>query len=162
MRGLERSLKSNGKLKGLSIMALAIRLARGGAKKRPFYRIVVADKRAPRDGRFIEKLGTYNPLLPKDHDDRIRMDTARVSYWLEQGARPTDRVARFLDAADLFKRTPGNNPNKAKPGKKALARLEARKEKEEALKAAAAEAAAKPEAPSEAPAEEPAADAARE
>ena len=125
-------------------MALAIRLARGGAKKRPFYSIVVADSRSPRDGRFIEKLGTYNPVLPKDHEGRVVLNTERAQHWLGEGAKPSDRVARFLDAAGLVKREARNNPNKAKPGAKALERLEAQKEKEEAAKAAAEEAAAAP------------------
>lgn len=141
-------------------MALAIRLARGGAKKRPFYSIVVSDSRSPRDGRFIEKLGTYNPVLPKDHENRVVLNTERAQYWLGEGAKPSDRVARFLDAAGLMKREARNNPNKAKPGAKALERIEAQKEKEEAAKAAAEEAAAAPaeEAPAEAPAEEAAAE----
>ncbi|MGD8327274.1 MAG: 30S ribosomal protein S16 [Sphingomonadales bacterium] len=141
-------------------MALAIRLARGGAKKRPFYSIVVSDSRSPRDGRFIEKLGTYNPVLPKDHESRVVLNTERAQYWLGEGAKPSDRVARFLDAAGLMKREARNNPNKAKPGAKALERIEAQKEKEEAAKAAAEEAAAAPaeEAPAEAPAEEAAAE----
>lgn len=139
-------------------MALAIRLARGGAKKRPFYRIVVADSRAPRDGRFIEKLGTYNPLLPKDHDQRVTMNEDRVKHWLGVGAKPTDRVARFLDTAGIVERKPRNNPNKAKPGKKAMEREEAKRQAEEEAKEAAAAAAAAPaEAPAEA-AEEPAAE----
>ena len=136
-------------------MATKIRLARGGSKKRPFYSIVAADTRSPRDGRFIEKLGTYNPLLPKDSDARIQMDTERVTYWLERGAQPTDRVARFLDAAGLRKRDARNNPQKAQPGKKAQEREAERKQKEEDAAAAAAEAAAAPE---EAPAEEAAAE----
>ncbi len=131
-------------------MALKIRLSRGGAKKRPYYRIVVADSRNARDGRFIEKIGTYNPLLPKDSGARVNLVEERAKHWLELGARPTDRVARFLDAAGLFKRTPSNNPNKGKPGAKALERLEAA---EEARKAAA-EAAAAPAPVEEAPAEE--------
>lgn len=133
-------------------MALAIRLARGGAKKRPFYSIVVADSRSPRDGRFIEKLGTYNPVLPKDHENRVVLNTERAQHWLGEGAKPSDRVARFLDAAGLLKREARNNPNKGKPGAKALERIEAQKEKEEAAKAAAEEAAAAPA--EEAPAEE--------
>ena len=103
-------------------MALKIRLARGGAKKRPFYRIVVAENTAPRDGRFIEKVGTYNPLLPKDHPERVVLKVERIQHWLSVGAKPTDRVLRFLDAAGLAKREPRNNPQKAKPGEKALAR----------------------------------------
>ncbi|MEM6682558.1 MAG: 30S ribosomal protein S16 [Pseudomonadota bacterium] len=140
-------------------MAIAIRMARGGAKKRPIYRIVVADSRAPRDGRYIERLGQYNPLLPKDHENRVILDTERAAYWLGQGAQPSDRVARFLDAAGLMKRTPKNNPLKAKPGKKAQERLDALAEKEAEAKAAAEEAAAADEAPAEeAPAEEAAAE----
>ena len=147
-------------------MAVKIRLARGGAKKRPYYRVVVADGRAPRDGKYIEKVGTHNPLLPKDHDDRIKLDVERIQYWLDQGAQPSDRVARFLDAAGLMKREARNNPNKGKPGAKALERIEEQKEKAEAAaeeakeakeaeKAAAAEAKAAAEAPvEEAPAEE--------
>jgi small subunit ribosomal protein S16 len=138
-------------------MALKIRLTRGGAKKRPFFRIVVADIRAPRDGRFIERLGTYDPLLPKDADNRVTLNEERIKYWLSHGARPTDRVNRFLDAAGIMKREARNNPNKAKPGKKRLEREEAQREaEEEAKKAAKAEA----EAPAEeAPAEQPAPDA---
>ena len=148
-------------------MATKIRLARGGSKKRPFYRIVAADVRAPRDGRFIEKLGTYNPLLGKDNPDRVTMNKERVQYWLDQGATPTDRVLRFLDAEGLAKREARNNPNKAKPGKKAQERIEEKAQKEEEAKQAAAEAeeaakAAEAEA-SEAPAEEaPAEEAAAE
>ncbi|MEM1021462.1 MAG: 30S ribosomal protein S16 [Pseudomonadota bacterium] len=141
-------------------MAITMRLARGGAKKRPIYRIVVADSRFKRDGRFIERIGQYNPLLPKDHENRVILDTERAAHWLGQGAQPSDRVARFLDAAGLMKRTAKNNPQKAKPGKKAQERLDALREKEE--EAAAAEAEAAPEeAPAEdAPAEEASADAA--
>ncbi len=117
-------------------MALKIRLARGGAKKRPFYRIVVAENTAPRDGRFIEKVGTYNPLLPKDHPERVVLKLERIQHWLSVGAKPTDRVLRFLDAAGLAKRPARNNPQKAQPGEKALAR---KAEKE--AKAAEAEAA---------------------
>ncbi|MEM8789330.1 MAG: 30S ribosomal protein S16 [Pseudomonadota bacterium] len=137
-------------------MAIKIRLARGGSKKRPFYRIVAADSRMPRDGRFIEKLGTYNPLLPKDSEDRVKMDMERVQHWLSQGAQPTDRISRMLEAAGIVEKKSRNNPNKAEPGKKAQDRAE-----EKAAKAAAAEeAAAAPaeEAPAEpAPAEEEAA-----
>jgi small subunit ribosomal protein S16 len=121
-------------------MAMKIRLARGGSKKRPFYRIVAADSRMPRDGRFIEKLGTYNPLLPKDSEDRVKMDLERVKHWLDQGAQPTDRVSRFLEAAGVLDKKERNNPQKAEPGKKAQERAE-----EKAAKAAeAAEAAAAP------------------
>ena len=121
-------------------MSLKIRLARGGSKKRPFYRVVVADSRAPRDGRFIEKLGTYNPLLPKDSEERFQIDAEKAKAWLDKGAKPTDRVARFLSNMGLTKWEHGNNPNKAKPGQKALERIEERKEKEEARKAAEEEA----------------------
>lgn len=137
-------------------MALKIRLARGGSKKRPYYQVVVADARSPRDGRFIEKVGAYNPMLPKDSESRIILDTARIEHWLSVGAQPTDRVERFLDAAGLLKRTPRNNPEKAKPGKKAQERIDARVKAEEDAKAAAEAAAAAPaeEAPAEAAAEE--------
>jgi len=121
-------------------MALKLRLARGGSKKRPFYSIVVADVRSPRDGRFIEKVGTYNPILPKD-GARIVIDKERVEHWLSVGALPTDRVLRFLDAEGIAKREPRSNPNKAKPGKKAQERLAEQKQKEEDAAAAAAEAA---------------------
>ncbi|PZX15761.1 small subunit ribosomal protein S16 [Palleronia aestuarii] len=114
-------------------MAMKIRLARGGSKKRPHYSIVAADSRMARDGRFLEKLGTYNPLLPKDSEDRVKMDTARVQHWLDRGAQPTDRIARFLEAAGLRDKTARSNPQKAEPGKKAQERA-----KEKADKAAAA------------------------
>jgi small subunit ribosomal protein S16 len=123
------------------IMPLKIRLARGGSKKRPYYRIVVADSRAPRDGRYVEKIGSYNPMLPKDSDQRVELLTERVEYWLSQGAQPTDRVLRFLDGAGLAKREARNNPNKAVPGKKATERAE-----EKAAKAQEAADAAKEEA----------------
>jgi len=126
-------------------MALSIRLSRGGSKKRPYYRIVVADARSPRDGRFIEKLGTYNPLLAKDDDKRIVLDSDRAKHWLSVGAQPTDRVARFLDAAGVRERAARNNPNKGKPGEKATERAEERAAKlaeAEEAKAAAAAAAA--------------------
>ncbi len=106
-------------------MALKLRLARGGAKKRPFYRIVVADSRSPRDGRFIEKLGYYDPLKPKDADDRLKFDAERVKYWLDQGAKPTDRVARFLGQAELIAMPERNNPKKGTPKAKAQERLKA-------------------------------------
>lgn len=99
-------------------MSLKIRMSRAGAKKRPFYRIVVADSRYPRDGRFLEKVGTYSPMLPKEGGKRVELETERVKYWLSKGALPSDRVARFLDAAGLMKRKPRNNPEKAKPRKK--------------------------------------------
>ena len=107
-------------------MAMKIRLARGGSNKRPHYAIVASDSRMPRDGRFLEKLGTYNPLLPKDSEDRIKMDVERVQYWLGQGAQPTDRVARFLDVAGIKEREARNNPKKAEPGEKAKERAEER------------------------------------
>jgi small subunit ribosomal protein S16 len=133
-------------------MSVKIRLARGGSKKRPFYSIVIADIRAPRDGRFIEKIGTFNPLLAKDDENRVVLDTDRAKHWLEHGAQPTDRVLRFLDAAGLAKRDARSNPNKAKPGKKA----EERAAEKAAAAADAAEAAAAPA--EEAPAEEAAAE----
>lgn len=135
-------------------MALKIRLARGGAKKRPFYRIVVADSRMPRDGRFIEKIGTYNPMLPRDHEERVVLDAEKAAEWLKKGAKPSDRVARFLSAVDLVEWKPGNNPNKAKPGQKAQERAEERAEKERARKEAEEEAKAEAAAAAEAPAEE--------
>ncbi|MGF1606353.1 MAG: 30S ribosomal protein S16 [Rhodothalassiaceae bacterium] len=122
-------------------MALAIRLSRGGAKQRPYYRIVVADTRSPRDGRFIEKVGAYQPKLPKDHDGRIVIDEERVKEWLGKGAKPTDRVARFLEARGILQPKTRSNPNKGKPSKKTLERLEERRQKEEERKAAEAEAA---------------------
>ena len=103
-------------------MSLKIRLARGGAKKRPHYSIVVADSRYPRDGRFIEKLGTFDPMKPKDSAERVKFDAEKAKDWLTKGAQPTDRVARFLDAAGLLKRDARNNPEKAKPKKKAQER----------------------------------------
>jgi small subunit ribosomal protein S16 len=103
-------------------MALAIRLARGGAKKRPYYRIVVTDSRSPRDGRFIEKVGTYNPLLAKDSPERVKLDADRISHWLSVGAQPSDRVLRFLDAAGIRERAARSNPNKGQPGDKAKER----------------------------------------
>ncbi|ACT58215.1 30S ribosomal protein S16 [Hirschia baltica] len=121
-------------------MALKIRLARGGTKKRPYYRIVVADSRMPRDGRFIEKVGHYNPLLSKDDEGRVGFDADKIKEWLAKGAQPTDRVARFISEAGLVEWKHGNNPNKAKPGQKAQERIEEKKEKEEARKAAEEEA----------------------
>ena len=117
-------------------MSLKIRLARGGAKKRPHYSIVVADSRYPRDGRFIEKLGTFDPMLPKDSAERVKMDMEKAKAWMVKGAQPTDRVARFLDAAGVLKRETRNNPEKALPKKKAQERAA------EQAKAAAAAAAA--------------------
>ncbi|MCB1362773.1 MAG: 30S ribosomal protein S16 [Rhodobacteraceae bacterium] len=124
-------------------MAMKIRLARGGSKKRPFYRIVASDSRMPRDGRFIEKLGTYNPLLPKDSEERVKMDVERIQHWLDQGAQPTDRIARFLEAAGLREKAARDNPKKGAPGKKAQERAEQKAAKSEAA-----------EAPAEAPAGE--------
>lgn len=121
-------------------MATKIRLARGGAKKRPYYRIVVADVRAPRDGRFIEKVGSYNPMVAKDSAERVVLDIDRVKHWLANGATPTDRVARFLDEAGLMKREARNNPKKAEMGKKAAEKAAAAKKKAEEAAAAAAEA----------------------
>ncbi|MGE7206666.1 MULTISPECIES: 30S ribosomal protein S16 [Sphingomonas] len=118
-------------------MALSIRLSRGGSKKRPYYRIVVADARAPRDGKFIEKIGNYNPLLAKDNEQRVQLDAERAKHWLANGAQPTDRVARFLDAAGVRERAARNNPNKAKPGEKATERAEERAEKLKAAQEAA-------------------------
>ncbi|BAI95890.1 hypothetical protein Sj15T_02250 [Sphingobium sp. TA15] len=139
-------------------MATSIRLSRGGSKKRPYYRIVVADSRAPRDGKFIERIGSYNPVLPKGDEKRVVLDVERAKHWVAAGAQPTDRVARFLDAAGVKERAARNNPKKAEPGQKAKERAEDRAAKAaeaaeaaEAAKAAAAEAAA-------APAEEPAAE----
>ena len=124
-------------------MAVSIRLSRGGSKKRPYYRIVVADARSPRDGSFIEKIGTYNPLLAKDDEKRVVLDGERAKHWLSVGAQPTDRVARFLDKAGVKERTARNNPKKAEPGEKAKERAEERAAKA----AAAAEAANAPAEP---------------
>lgn len=125
-------------------MSMKIRLARGGSKKRPHYSIVAADSRYARDGRFVEKLGTYNPLLPKGDERRVIMNLERVQYWMSHGAQPTDRVSRFLEAAGVVEKKERANLEKAKPGKKAQERAQ-----EKADKAAAAA-----EAPAEAPAEE--------
>lgn len=168
-------------------MATSIRLSRGGSKKRPYYKIVVADSRSPRDGRFIERIGSYNPLLAKDSPDRVKLDAERAAHWLSVGAQPSDRVARFLDAAGIKERATRNNPNKGVPGDKAKERAEERAAKlveaEEAAAAAAAAPAPEPvpeaapaveetpvaeapaeavvdEAVAEAPVEEPAAEAA--
>ena len=134
-------------------MAVKIRLSRGGAKKRPFYRVVVADARAMRDGGFIERIGTYNPMLPKDDENRVNIDLDRAKHWLGHGAQPTDRVSKFLEQAGVLEPKTRNNPQKAKPGAKAQERLEEARMKEEEAKAAAEEAAAAP-AEEEAPAEE--------
>jgi small subunit ribosomal protein S16 len=132
-------------------MALSLRLSRGGSKKRPYYRIVVADARSPRDGRFIEKIGTYNPLLAKDSPERVKLDADRAKHWLSVGAQPTDRVLRFLDAAGVKERAARSNPKKGEPGEKAKERAEERATKEAYAAEAAAAAAAAP-----APVEEPA------
>jgi small subunit ribosomal protein S16 len=136
-------------------MSMKIRLARGGSKKRPFYRVVAADSRMPRDGRFIEKLGTYNPLLAKDSEERVQIDMERVQYWLSKGAQPTDRIARMLEAAGVLPAKSRSNPVKALPGKKALERAE-----EKAARAADADTAPAEKAPAEEAPVEKAADAA--
>lgn len=141
---------------------LKIRLARGGAKKRPYYSIVIADSHSPRDGRFIEKVGAFNPLLKKDDPARVTLKVERLADWIAKGAQPTDRVARFLAQEGLTQWTAGNNPNKGKPGKKAEERAAERAQREADRAAAAAEAAAAPveEPAAEEPAvEEPAAEA---
>lgn len=145
-------------------MATSIRLSRGGSKKRPYYRIVVADSRAPRDGKFIERIGSYNPVLPKGDEKRVVLDVERAKHWVAAGAQATDRVARFLDAAGVKERAVRNNPKKAEPGQKAKDRAEDRAAKAaeaaeaaEAAKAAAAEAAAAPAVEEAAPAAEEAA-----
>ena len=142
-------------------MALKIRLARGGSKKRPYYSIVAADSRMPRDGRYLEKIGSYNPLLAKDNEDRVKMDIDRIKHYLAQGAQPTDRIARMLEAAGVLEKSTRNNPNKGEPGKNAQKRAE-----EKAAKLEAAAEAAKAPAPvveepvvEETPAEEVAAEA---
>ncbi|PZQ22519.1 MAG: 30S ribosomal protein S16 [Sphingopyxis macrogoltabida] len=136
-------------------MATSIRLSRGGSKKRPYYKIVVADSRSPRDGRFIERIGSYNPLLAKDNPERVKLDAERAKHWISVGAQPTDRVARFLDAAGVKERAARNNPNKAEPGEKAKERAEEKAAKlaeaEEAAKEAAAAPAPEPEAEEAAP-----------
>ena len=154
-------------------MALKIRLARAGSKKRPYYHVVIADVRSPRAGRFIEQVGSWNPMLPKDGEaKRVTLNEERIKHWLEVGAQPTDRVMRFLDEAGLAKREARNNPNKAKPGKAAQERIAMKAQKEEEAKAAAeaaaaeaaeaeaaaAEAAEAEAAAAEAPAEEAAAE----
>ncbi|WP_128892858.1 30S ribosomal protein S16 [Erythrobacter sp. HKB08] len=146
-------------------MAVAIRLSRGGAKKRPYYRIVVSDTRSPRDGKYLEQIGTYNPMLPKDSEDRVKLNEDRARHWLSVGAKPSDRVHRFLDAAGILERAPKNNPKKGEPGEAAKERAEEKAAKaaeaEEAAKAAEEEANAPAEeetAAEEAPAEEAAAE----
>ncbi|MEM6494756.1 MAG: 30S ribosomal protein S16 [Pseudomonadota bacterium] len=150
-------------------MAIALRLSRGGAKKRPYYRIVAADSRSPRDGKYLEQIGTYNPLLAKDSPERVKLNEDRARYWLGVGAQPSDRVLRFLDAAGIQERKARNNPQKAEPGEKAKERAEEKAEKlkeaeeaaaeakvaaEEEAKEAAAEAPVQEAAAEEAPAEE--------
>ena len=134
-------------------MALKIRLSRAGSKKRPYYHVVVADVRSPRDGRFIEQLGSWNPTLPKD-GERVKLNEERIKHWLSNGALPTDRVLRFLDEAGISKRDARSNPKKAEPGKKAQERAAALKKAQEDAAAAIAAAAAEPAAAEEAPAEE--------
>lgn len=154
-------------------MAVAIRLSRGGAKKRPYYRIVVSDTRSPRDGKYLEQIGTYNPMMPKDSGERVKLNEDRARHWLSVGAKPTDRVHRFLDAAGILERAPRNNPKKGEPGEAAKERAEEKAAKlaeaEEAAKAAeeeanapAAEAAAEEATSEEAPADETPADEATE
>src|SRR3954465_6126418 len=148
-------------------MSVSIRLSRGGAKKKPYYKIVVADSRTGRDGKFIERIGSYNPMLPKDSPERVKLDADRARHWLSVGAQPSDRVARFLDAAGVKERQARNNPNKGEPGEKAKERAEERAGREaEAAEAATAAAEAETvevaaeaieEATPEAPAEEAAA-----
>ena len=134
-------------------MAVAIRLSRGGAKKRPYYRIVVADSRAARDGKYLEQIGTYNPMLPKDSGERVKLDEDRARHWLSVGATPSDRVHRFLDAAGILEREQRNNPMKGEPGEAAKERAEEKAAKvaeaEEAAKAAEEEAKTAAEAPAE-------------
>ena len=130
-------------------MAVSIRLSRGGAKKRPYYKIVVADARTGRDGKFIERIGSYNPMLPKESPERVKLDADRARHWLSVGAQPTDRVARFLDEAGIAKRPARSNPTKGLPGKKAQERTAALKKAQEDAAAAIAAATAAP-----APAEE--------
>lgn len=134
-------------------MALKIRLARGGAKKRPFYKIVIAEATSPRDGKFVERVGSYNPMLPADHADRVVLNAERIQYWLSTGAQPTDRVARFLGVAKITEMpSQKNRPQKSQPKKKAQERLATEaKAREEALKAQAQSVAAPVE---EAPAED--------
>ncbi len=127
-------------------MSVVIRMARAGTKKRPVYHIVVADSRAPRDGRFIERLGYFNPLLPKERTDRLKLDLEKVKAWMAKGARPSDRVMRFLDAAGVMKREKRNNPEKAVPRKERKAQAEAAKAAASAAPAAAPAAGAAPPA----------------
>ena len=131
-------------------MSLAIRLARSGAKKRPYYRIVIADSRSPRDGRFIEKVGTYNPMLPKDDDNRIILLEERIRHWISEGAKPTDRVSRFLEQAGIAeKKGERKNLKKGTPGKKAVERVEERNKRAAEAAAAATAASEAAAAPAE-------------
>ncbi|WP_295526336.1 30S ribosomal protein S16 [Novosphingobium sp. Chol11] len=145
-------------------MSVSLRLSRGGSKKRPYYKVVVANSRSPRDGAYLEQVGTYNPLLAKDDANRVRLTEDRVRYWIGVGAQPTDRVARMLDKAGIVERAPTNNPKAGEPGKKAKERAEdrakkiadaeqAEREAAEAAAAAAAEAAEAAAAAAAAPAE---------
>ncbi len=118
-------------------MSLKIRLARGGSKKRPYYQIVIADARSPRDGRFLEKVGSWNPMLGKDNEKRVELNVDRIKHWLGNGAQPTDRVLRFLDQAGLAKREAKSNLEKGKPGKKAIERAAEKAQKAEEAAAAA-------------------------
>ncbi|WP_350173300.1 30S ribosomal protein S16 [Hyphomonas sp.] len=143
-------------------MSLKIRLARGGSKKRPFYSVVIADARSPRDGRFIEKIGVYDPRLAKDSGERVKIDGVKAAEWIKKGAQPTERVARFLsqitlegESAPIYAWSAGSNPNKGEPGKKAQERAKERAEKAEAAAEAAKAPAPVEETPAEdAPAEE--------
>ncbi|MFN5903728.1 MAG: 30S ribosomal protein S16 [Novosphingobium sp.] len=125
-------------------MSVSLRLSRGGSKKRPYYKVVVANSRAPRDGKYLEQVGTYNPLLAKDDANRVRLVEDRVRYWLGVGAQPTDRVARMLDKAGIKERAATNNPKKGEPGQKAKDRAEEKAEKAREAEEAAAAAAAAP------------------
>ena len=143
-------------------MALKIRLARGGAKKRPFYRIVVAEASSPRDGRYVERVGTYNPMVPKDHEQRVTLNNERISFWMSKGAQPTERVQKMLATAGLAQAVEmRDQPKKSAPGQKRMEReSEAAANAEAAAEAAAAEAAAAAKAPAEeAPTEEAVAEA---
>lgn len=138
-------------------MSVSLRLSRGGSKKRPYYKVVVSNSRAPRDGKYLEQVGTYNPLLAKDDANRVRLTEDRIRYWLGVGAQPTDRVARMLDKAGIKERPATNNPQKAEPGQKAKDRAEDRVKKAAEAEEAKAAAAAAPAPAEEAPAEEVAA-----
>jgi small subunit ribosomal protein S16 len=138
-------------------MSLVIRMARAGTKKRPFYHIVVADSRSPRDGRFIERLGYFNPLLPKEKTERLKLDLDKVKEWMKKGAQPSDRVMRFLDAAGVAKREKHNNPEKAIPRKERKAAAEEALKAKEASDAAAKTAATAKAAADKAAAAQPAA-----